>query len=457
MIFGMSKKLIQILFGLIMLLSIAGCGNGKLDPKNPVTITMWHNYGGQMQSAMDELIEEFNSSIGKQKGIIVSVTSVSASRDIQEKLFMIAAGDPGAPAMPDLVTAYPKTALFLSRHGLIVPLDDHFTDREMKVYLPQFIEEGRLYDGKLYVFPIAKSTEVLFLNQTLFERFSTATGITMDSLATFEGIAQAAVKYYEWTDSLTPHVADDGKAFFTADSWFNMAQVGIAQLGGEFVTPDHLNTVSEDYRQIWDATILPALTGGYAITGSYSSDLMRTGEIICSIGSTAGILFYGDRITYPDNTTEAVAFSTLPYPVFAGGKKVAIQRGGGLCVARSTPEKEYAATLFLKWLVQPRQNMRFVSSTGYLPVTKAAFEKFMEQEIARVENTNIKELLKTVMQMYAEYAFLIPPNYDSLDELSKAYETKFKQAALEGRAIVLRENQEASIISENLYRTFIGF
>ena len=370
---------------------------------------------------------------------------------------MIAAGDPGAPAMPDLVTAYPKTALFLSRYGLIVPLDDHFTDREMKAYLPQFIEEGRLYDGKLYVFPIAKSTEVLFLNRTLFERFSTATGITMDSLATFEGIAQAAVKYYEWTDSLTPHVADDGKAFFTADSWFNTAQVGIAQLGGEFVTPDHLSTASEDYRQIWDATILPALTGGYAITGGYSSDLMRTGEIICSIGSTAGILFYGDRITYPDNTTEAVAFSILPYPVFAGGKKVAIQRGGGLCVARSTPEKEYAATLFLKWLVQPRQNMRFVSSTGYLPVTKAAFEKFMEQEIARVENTNIKELLKTVMQMYAEYAFLIPPNYDSLDELSKAYETKFKQAALEGRAIVLRENQEASIISENLYRTFIGF
>ncbi len=223
------------------------------------------------------------------------------------------------------------------------------------------------------------------------------------------------------------------------------------------MTPDYLNIASTDFRRIWDATILPTLTGGYAIAGGYSSDLMKTGEIVCSIGSTAGILFYGDHITYPDNTTEAATFSILPYPVFAGGKRIAIQRGGGMCIARSSPEKEYAAALFLKWLVQPKQNMHFVSSTGYLPVTKAAFEKSIEQEIASVENESIKELLKTVMQMYAEYTFLIPPNYDRLDELSKAYETRFKQAALEGRAIVLRENQAASVISEHLYRAFIGF
>jgi len=43
MILGMSRKMIQIILGIIMLLSLAGCGNGKLDPKNPVTITMWHN------------------------------------------------------------------------------------------------------------------------------------------------------------------------------------------------------------------------------------------------------------------------------------------------------------------------------------------------------------------------------------------------------------------------------
>src|SRR5690554_6317206 len=212
-----------------LFVSTIGCDSERPDPKKPVTITMWHNYGGQMQSAMDELIDEFNSTVGREKGTIVSVTSISASADLQKKLFMIAAGDPGAPEMPDIVTAYPKTAIILREQGLLAPLDEQFTAKELDAYLPQFIEEGRLSDGKLYVFPIAKSTEVLFVNQTLFDRFSAATGVSLDSLATFEGIAEAAVKYYEWTDSLTPAIPDDGKTFFTADSWFNIAQLGFAQ------------------------------------------------------------------------------------------------------------------------------------------------------------------------------------------------------------------------------------
>ena len=57
------------------------------------------------------------------------------------------------------------------------------------------------------------------------------------------------------------------------------------------------------------------------------------------------VVFYGDSITYPDNTVEQVAFSILPYPIFSGGEKIAIQRGAGMLIASSTPEKEYAAAL----------------------------------------------------------------------------------------------------------------
>lgn len=446
-----------MILGIILLLcSLTGCGGIKPDPKNPVTITMWHNYGGQMQGAMDELIDEFNSTVGRKKGVIISVTSISASKDLQEKLSMIAAGDPGAPEMPDIVTAYPKTALILSKQGLLAPLDDQFTDKELKSYLPQFIKEGRLPDGKLYVFPIAKSTEVLFVNQTLFDRFSAAAGVALSSLSTFEGIAEAAVKYYKWTDSLTPNISNDGKAFYTADSWFNIAQVGIAQMGGEFINPDHLNVNSDNFRRVWDFAILPALAGGYAVTDGYSSDLSKTGEIVCSTGSTAGILFYGDSITYPDNRTEATTYTVLPYPIYKGGKKYAIQRGAGMCVARSSPKKEYAAALFLKWFTQPEQNMRFVSSTGYLPVTKKAFENNMEQEIKTAKNTNLKKLLKAATQMYREYAFMIPPNYYQFDKLSKEYEVNIKQTMRDGRARVSKGNKAVPDVNESLFRAFLS-
>lgn len=452
----MKKRTIPLFFMLLPIFLVLGCDSVELNPKSPVTITMWHNYGGQMQSVMDELIDEFNSTIGRKKGIIISITSISASKDIQEKLFMIAAGDPGAPEMPDIVTAYPKTALILWEQGLLAPLDEQFTTKELDAYLPQFIKEGRLSDGKLYVFPIAKSTEVLFVNQTLFNRFSAATGVNLDSLASFEGIAEAAVKYYEWTDSLTPNKKNDGKTFFTADSWFNIAQVGIVQLDGEFVCPDYLNVSLDLFRRIWDISVLPALAGSYAVTDGYSSDLSKTGEIVCSTGSTAGILFYGDSITYPDNTTEATTYTILPYPVFRGGKKLALQRGGGLCVRRSSLKKEYAAALFLKWFTQPEQNMRFVFSTGYLPVTKEAFEKNMKQEIYTAKTPNLQKLLEAAIHMYEEYAFLVPPNYEQFDRLSKEYEIKLKQLMLEGRKSVIQDNKTPSIVSEELYSVFVN-
>jgi multiple sugar transport system substrate-binding protein len=436
----MSKKYIAALIGVAMfIILLCGCGaeSVRLNPKTPLSLTLWHNYGGQMQSSMDELIDEFNMTIGREKGIIVSVTAVSAMKEQEERLAMIAAGDPGAEAMPDIVTAYPKTAMLLSEQGMLAAFDDKFSKEELADYVPQFIEEGRLPDGKLYVFPIAKSSEMLFVNQTLFDRFSAATGVSMDSLSTFEGIAEAALKYYEWTDSMTPEVPQDGKTFYTADSWFNIAQAGMAQLGGTFASPDELLVDAPQYKRIWEFCMQPALLGGYAVIDGYSSDLSKTGDIVCSTGSTAGILFYGDSITYPDNSSEEAVYSILPYPVFDGGEKIAIQRGAGMVVASSTPEKEYAATLFLKWFTHPAQNIRFISSTGYLPVTNEAYNEIVEHHAQPAENANIQKMLQTAIRMHGEYTFLTAPNYNGFDAMSKQYEADLKEAMRSGRQRVL--------------------
>ncbi len=456
-VLSIRKILILAVIFLSLAFLLTSCNGVKLDPKNPVTITMWHNYGGQMQSAMDALVDEFNNSLGRKKGVMVNVTSISGSASIQEKLFLIAAGDPGAPLMPNIVTTYPKTALTLVEEDLIVPLDDFFTDKELEAYLPQFIAEGCLTDGNLYVFPVAKSTEVLFVNQTLFDRFSAATGAGLEDLATFEGLGKVATDYHQWATSQSPSHYKAGTTFFTADSWFNIAQVGTAQLGGDFVTAKGLETHGNIFRHIWDCTVLPAITGGYAITTGYSSDLVRTGEILCSTGSTAGILFYGDQVTYPDNTTEKVSFTVLPYPTFEAGQKIALQRGGGMCIGRATPEKEYAAALFLKWFTQPEQNMRFVSSTGYLPVTKKAFEVNMQQEIDYIENENLQKLLRTVIEMYKDYTFLVPPNYENFDALSKEYETKIKEAMLAGKDEYLATDQSINDLNADIYQKFLNF
>lgn len=419
--------------GMLLCSMVTGCTREfGLNPKNPVTLTLWHNYGGIMRTAMDELLDTFNSTLGKNKGIIINVTSVNSSAVLQEKLLMAAHGDPGAPQLPDITTCYPKTAIALAKKGLLADLNQYFGDDELSGYVTSFITEGQI-DGKLYIFPIAKSTEVVFVNQTLFDRFFEATGITLDSLSTFEGMAQAAISYCQWTDDQTPNVPNDGKAFFAVDSFFNLMQAGMEQLGSSFIQNQELKTSGDTYNHVYETLFEAAVKGGCAIYDGYSSDLSKTGDIVCSTGSTAGILFYGDTITYPDNTAETVEYAVLPYPVFEKGKPVAIQRGGGMAVTCSEKKREYAAAVFLKWFTSPEQNMKFVSETGYLPVTNDAFGTFMQSQAESVDNINIRKLLKTAISMHKEYDFYVPPVFDTFDSLGQGWESQFKEEARAAR------------------------
>ena len=126
------KKAISLLLTCLLLLGcLSGCGNDSpLNAKEPVTLTMWHNYGGDMQQAMDYLIDQFNSTVGKEQGIVIDVTAISSSSELNKSLAMIVNGDPGAPEMPDIFTGYPKLAIQFQEKGLLADLDNYFTADE---------------------------------------------------------------------------------------------------------------------------------------------------------------------------------------------------------------------------------------------------------------------------------------------------------------------------------------
>ena len=440
----MKKAFSLLLTFLLMLGCLSGCGNDSpLDPQKPVTLTMWHNYGGDMQHAMDYLIDQFNSTVGKEQGIIIDVTAISSSSELNKSLTMIVNGDPGAPEMPDIFTGYPKLAIQFWEKGLLADLDNYFTADELSAYIDAFVEEGRLADGGLYVFPIAKSTEVLYVNQTLFDRFAAGTGVSADLLSTFEGLAELSKMYYEWSG---------GKQFYAADSWFNFAEVGMAQLGDSIFEGEALSLEGNNFAHIFETVYAPAVAGGIAIYDGYSSDLSKTGDLVCSTGSSAGILFYGDTITYTDGTVENVEYSILPYPVFENGTKAAIQRGGGLMVAKSDEQKEYAAGVFIKWLTASEQNMSFVANTGYLPVTKEAFENDLGTHMDTVEDPRIRKMLTSVLSMYEDYSFFTAPTYASFDSDSDAYEDDFKDLLTDMRTEYLAGNEISAADALNEFR-----
>ena len=87
-----TKKIVSLFIVIAMTLAISftfsACdkNNTLLDPKKPTTLTMWHVYGEQVNSPMNAFIEQFNATIGKEKGIIINVTLMSNASQIGKKL-----------------------------------------------------------------------------------------------------------------------------------------------------------------------------------------------------------------------------------------------------------------------------------------------------------------------------------------------------------------------------------
>jgi multiple sugar transport system substrate-binding protein len=356
---------------------LTGCGekkDGPLDSDHPVSLTIWHYYHGAQQNAFDSLVDEFNSTVGKEKGIYVEGISQGSVSDLEEAVRDSLQGKVGSEEMPDIFAAYADVAYEVEREGALANLSDYLTDEDMEDYIEAYVEEGEIAeDGTLRIFPVAKSTEIMMLNQTDWEPFAEATGARLEDLSTLEGVVKTAEAYYKWTDDLTPDVPNDGKAFYGIDSVANYFSVGMMQLGNEIFQVENsevtLNTDKESLKRIWECFYVPMVKGYFGAYGSYRSDDVKTGDLLAYTGSTASVMYFPDEVE-KDGERYPIDYLVLPVPIFEGGENYTVQQGAGMVVSKSDEAHEYASVEFLKWFTQPENDMEFCAESGYLPVLK---------------------------------------------------------------------------------------
>ena len=425
------KYRVFIFFLIAALLLCAGCSSMGKKEEMPTTITVWHVYGGQTDSPLNDLIDQFNQTVGKEQQINVQVTSVSNSNTIHELVLAAANGEPGAAELPDIFSSYPKTVMALPDDSILVDYQDYFSEEELSAFIPAFMEEGMVND-RLVVLPVAKSTEIMFINQTIFDRFSQATGVTLEDLDTWEGLFKAAEVYADWTDAQTPDIPDDAKSMFVHDYYFNYFQVGAESLGEDFFQGDRL-AFGPAFQTAWEPLAQAALQGGVWLKSGYATESIRTGDSIVSVASSASILYYSDVVTYPDNTSEEITIISRPCPVFEAGENLVMQRGVGFCTVRSTPEREQAAVTFLKWLTEPERNVEFVTRAGYMPVTQVAFENELPKAIEGLESAKYASLYQAYLDTQANYEFYVPPQLETYLSLETTLEDQVRTQLALGR------------------------
>ena len=408
----MKKQIKSLLCGLCaaaLALGCAGCG-GSAGPEVPAKVTnimVWTYYNGDQLESFTSLVDQFNETVGAQKGIKVSTESQGSVNDLETSVMDSAEGKVGAAAMPNIFSAYADTAYALDQMGMVVDLAPYLTEEEKAQFVEGYLSEGDFgEDDSIKIFPVAKSTELLFLNDTDWQAFADAAGVRCEDLATMEGLTAAAEKYYNWTDAQTA-APDDGKALFGRDAMANYMLVGAQQLGDTiFAVKDGRMTVNFERdvaRRLWDNYYVPFVRGWFAATGRFRSDDIKTGNVLAYVGSSSSATFFPTRVTNDANQSHEISLKTLPAPQFEGGEAVAVQQGAGMVVTAAKEEEVKASVEFLKWFVRAENNIAFSVGSGYLPVTRKANDM---QEILASGLTLDDNMQQTLaVAVYTPYAF----------------------------------------------------
>lgn len=410
-------KFKRILSGILAAAAFAalfsGCKQSESDNDHglnkdvPITITVWHYYNGVQQTGFDDMVKEFNDTVGVEKGIIVQAFSKNSVNELADSVTAALNGEVGAEEPPDIFGCYADNSYIVNQMGKIADISGYFTAEELAEYVDGYIAEGR-YDGEtLKIFPAAKSTEIMMLNVTDWEPFAAAEGVTFDDLKTWESLAEVSEKYYNYTDALTPNIENDGKSFFGRDAAENYLLVGAKQLGSPLVTDSDPIEPSVDkatVKRLWENFYVPFVKGYYAAEGRFRSDDAKLGKVVALICSTTGAAYYPNEVTRPDETVYPIENKLLPIPNFEGTEPYAVQQGAGMSVIKSDEKTEYACTVFLKWFAEAERNIAFAAGSGYLPVKKASnsaaeLDKVIADKGLTIDDTMYNTLVEAMKEV----------------------------------------------------------
>lgn len=442
-------------------LFLAGCAGKtgsetaiKLDQDKPVNITVWHYYNGAQESAFTRMVSEFNDTVGKEQGIYVESHSKGNVTELENAVLAASRKEVGSEAMPNIFSSYADTAYELEKEGALADLGPYFTEEEQKEYLDSYIEEGKIgLNGELKIFPIAKSTEVLMVNKTVWDEFAADTGVKEEGLLTIEDITDTAARYYDWTDAKTPDIPNDGKAFYGRDAMANLFIIGSMQKGVELFHVENgkvtLNADRDVFYDIWQNYYEPIVKGHYGAFGRFRSDDLKIGELAAYTGSISSASYFPDQTEIGDVITP-IECMVLPAPMLKGGESYIIQQGAGMVVTKGTKEQEYASVVFLKWFTQAEKNIEFGCSSGYIPVKKAANEKETLDRVIEDKNLEIStkeyDTLLTAFEMVASSELYTNKAFDGGAKARKVLEYGLSdKAAADREQVVLRLGEGRSL------------
>ncbi len=429
------KALCCLIILMLLSLTLSSCDYEKRDT-SPAVINIWTYYRGGQKKFFEAEIDEFNNTIGKEKNIIVKHKAFVSVDDINDNLIRSSQGDAGSHPMPDAFITYKGIGKRVNRNYKLINFEDYYTKEEIKEYVDDFINVGYIEEdnkNKLVMFPIAKSSDILLINNTEFVKFMNATDVEYEDLKKYESLVKVAEKYYLYTDSLTPE-KDDGKALFGIDSVPNYFFVSLKQLGVDMLTSENGNTVlnlsKENARKIWNNYYVPVVKGHAGKQGNFVSEDIKIGKLIVGLSYTTSASYFPKK-TYVDEVITEINLKVMHSPYMKDGSQFFINQGGGIFAVDTNEKKNKACIEFIKWITKKENNMNFTIRSSYFPVSKDSIKKDAISKYEKENNIddNIVQTLNIGITQFKSMQSYTPETVNGYEDIRLIIEKEFAQFA----------------------------
>ena len=329
-------------------------------------IQWWHSMTGANSKALNVLADRFNDSQKDYK--VVAVFKGSYPESMTAAIAAFRAGDP-----PHILQVFEVgTATMMSAKGAIVPVATVMRNAkekfDPKAYLPTVTGYYSDSKGNMLSYPFNSSTVVFYINKDAFQK----AGLNPDkapktwkefnaAAAKLKAAGQECVYTTGWPSWM--HIEN-----FSA--WHNVPigtkQNGMAGLDTEFRinSPLHVRHIA----MLGDM----AKKGLFTYSGRRNEAEARfaSGECAMLTSST------GAQGTIRRTAKFDWSVNYIPYhDDVKGAPQNSIIGGASLWVMAKKPAKDYRGVAkFFAFLSQPEIQMYWHTTTGYVPITKAAYE-----------------------------------------------------------------------------------
>ena len=357
--------------------------------ENPVEIEFWHAMSGPNEAAVNQLVEDFNATVGQEKGITVKPIYQGAYNDLKSKVTAAIK----AKTAPAISQAYPDWVAEYLQSGAVVELDNYIFHEEVGIenfddIAEAYRKENSQYEGnKFYSLPFNKSTEVLYYNKTFFDQNNLTVPTTWDE------VEEVSAKIKELT----------GKTAFGIDAPANYFITMVQQFGGQYTNSNGDILFAEDGAKyaIEALELLKrnADAGYWRLPGEdkYLSGPFMSELLYMYTGSSAG---------YSHIATADFEVGIAPIPQISKETGAVIQQGTNVVVFNQNKSQEevYAAYEFAKFLSSYEGNLAFATATSYLPIRESVIASDAYQKYVAESN----DQTKVVGPEQADYYFYDP-------------------------------------------------